>query len=574
MAKLDHNRFGVFVNGFLKRFQVSKIKVFYQIVMIVVVMLIFLVILGVRNLAVINGMQKMRQSVPETAISQMDVLNNCRVYSEALKSDYLRVLATATGEIHDFSISVNRLRKEAAKIKSTDTAFPTQIEGRMARIEEILKLPADTGNYDALERQLSVMQNSLNQEYTRVYDSAKEVNDSQDSFKNAQVETILILVLSGIIGAGLGLMVSLSISRPLDILRQSAQLLGAGDLTSHINISGDMGCPEIFGVVDGLNKAIGSLRDMIQEINFQAESVLTAGTELANATVETGKASVEVARAMEELSRGVNEQTDQTNQVVNLIQILSDKIKTVSEDTTQMSETSKDLAESAQLGEKAAEDITGEMTVLYESTAEVSEVIEQLNQTSQEIGEITSIIEMIAEQTSLLALNASIEAARAGEHGKGFGVVARQTGKLAEQSKGSVHMIAKLISQMKTRTDHAVEVIKRGLLTAEEGRDLAQESRKAFENIFRSLTNNLGQIDEVSRSTKEMDQYNEKVINAMVTTAAIFEESTAATEQVLATTQEQRVLNEEVSALATILSDLATNMRESISKFKLEEEVH
>ncbi|HEX3045673.1 MAG TPA: HAMP domain-containing methyl-accepting chemotaxis protein [Bacillota bacterium] len=573
MAKLEHNRLGVFVNGFVKRFQVSKIKVFYQIVMIVMVMLIFLVILGVRNLAVINGMQKMKQSVPENAITQMDVLYNCRVNSEALKSDYLRVLATATGEIHDFRMSVDRLRKQVAKIKSTDTAFPTEIEGRIVRIAEVLNLPVDTANFDALERQLNVMQNSLNQEYTRVYDSAKGVKENKDSFKNAQSDTILILVLSGIFGAGLGLMVSLSISRPLDILRKSAQSLGAGDLTSHINISGDMGCPEITGVVDGLNKAIVNLRDMIQEINFHAESVLTAGTELANATVETGKASVEVARAMEELSRGVNEQTDQTNQVVNLIQILSDKIKTVSDDTAEMSETSKDLAQSAELGEKAAEDITGEMTVLYESTAEVSEVIEQLNQTSQEIGEITSIIEMIAEQTSLLALNASIEAARAGEHGKGFGVVARQTGKLAEQSKGSVHMIAKLISQMKNRTDHAVEVIKKGLITAEEGRDLAQESRKAFENIFRSLTNNLGQIDEVSSATKEMDQYNEKVINAMVTTAAIFEESTAATEQVLATTQEQRVLNEEVSALASILSDLATNMRGSISKFKLEEEV-
>ena len=56
MVKIDQNRFGVFVSKFLKRIQVSKIKVFYQIILIIVVMLVFLVVLGVRNLNVINGM--------------------------------------------------------------------------------------------------------------------------------------------------------------------------------------------------------------------------------------------------------------------------------------------------------------------------------------------------------------------------------------------------------------------------------------------------------------------------------------------------------------------------------------
>ncbi|MCL6590090.1 MAG: HAMP domain-containing protein [Firmicutes bacterium] len=572
MASIE-SRIGVIVNNVIKRFQISKIKVFYQIMMIITVMLLFLVFLGMRNLNVMNAMRNINQGVSKVEISQLDAINTCRLNAEALKSDYLKVLATATGEIHDFNSSLTRLREGVKKIASANEGFQKKIKAPIDRIDGILKLPVGAVNFEGLERQLKVLNDNLAGEYSRVYNSSTRPQTVNDLSSRARLETIIVLALSLLIGAGLGGAVSYSISHPLDILRDAAKSLGEGDLTKRISISGHMGCPEITGVMDGLNKAISSLQDMIRDVNFQAEAVLTAGAELANATVETGKASAEVAKAMEELSKGVNEQTTQTNEVVNLIQILSSKIKTVSDDTAQMAETSKELAQYAELGEKAAEDITGEMTVLYESTAEVAGVIEQLNQTSQEIGEITGIIEMIAEQISLLALNASIEAARAGEHGKGFGVVARQTGKLAEQSKGSVHMIANLISQMKTRTDHAVEVMKRGLLTAEEGRDLAQESRKAFENIFRSLTSNLGQIDEVASSTQEMDQYNEKVINAMVTTAAIFEESTAATEEVLATTQEQRVLNEEVAALAAILSDLAVNMRATVSKFKLEEDI-
>ena len=86
----------------------------------------------------------------------------------------------------------------------------------------------------------------------------------------------------------------------------------------------------------------------------------------------------------------------------------------------------------------------------------------------------------IAEQTTLLALNASIEAARAGEHGKGFSVVAKETGKLAEQSKQAAQLIADLIAQMRKRNTHAVEVINRGMQKVEAGKHFSLSSYRCL----------------------------------------------------------------------------------------------
>jgi len=199
----------------------------------------------------------------------------------------------------------------------------------------------------------------------------------------------------------------------------------------------------------------------------------------------------------------------------------------------------------------------------------VSEVIEELNRNSIEINEITTVIGGIAEQTTLLALNASIEAARAGVQGKGFSVVAKETGKLAEQSKQSAQMIFDLITGMRLKTRHAVEVIQKGMARVEAGKSLAGEAAVTFENIFKDLRDVLAQINTVAISAQNMSQKNEQVISAITTIAAISEESMAGTEEISATAQQQSASAEEVSSLAENLGEIADKLKESIAAFEV-----
>ena len=153
---------------------------------------------------------------------------------------------------------------------------------------------------------------------------------------------------------------------------------------------------------------------------------------------------------------------------------------------------------SAQLGKKATDQISSGMGNIVHSTQEFAKVITELNEASAQINEVTATIASIAEQTTLLALNAEIEAARAGEQGKDFEVIAGETAKLSERSKEAALLIENITQQMGARMDYTIKATKQAVSQVEAGRDLTKEASVTFQKIFEELANNKRQIDGVA----------------------------------------------------------------------------
>ncbi|MEC8284303.1 MAG: methyl-accepting chemotaxis protein [SAR324 cluster bacterium] len=112
-----------------------------------------------------------------------------------------------------------------------------------------------------------------------------------------------------------------------------------------------------------------------------------------------------------------------------------------------------------------------------ESMVKIMSVLLDVRDSSLLINKILESLNSITQQTKMLATNAAIEAARAGEHGKGFGVVANEVAKLAENSKLATHQISKLIS------DSAQQGMQIGELA-----DSGNQSLKQLENKFEALS--------------------------------------------------------------------------------------
>src|SRR4030042_393831 len=182
-----------------------------------------------------------------------------------------------------------------------------------------------------------------------------------------------------------------------------------------------MGFISFLGLISGL--AIGfyltrsitrQLRESIAQISSSSAEILAMTTQVASTASETATSVTETTTTVEEVKK--------------TSQVSSQKAKYVSESAQKTMQVS-------QGGKKSVDDSIDVMNHISKQMQAIAESIVRLSEQSQAIGEIISTVNDLAEQSNLLAVNASIEAAKAGEQGKGFAVVAQEVKNLAEQSK-------------------------------------------------------------------------------------------------------------------------------------------
>lgn len=546
----------------------TRWKIFYQIILIIGVMTVFLGLQGVMAVYNIDHMQRTTAEIYNQNSRILSDIARVRLEIEDVRNNYLSVLSgvSTTGLMDE-----SQLGASISVMEQLLPLNPESIAECIARYRDAIKVfgePLSQGNYQVLHAGLSDIRIELMMVQNDLTISGFNIMAQGEKFSAiSRVQTLLIMLVSFGVALLFGFYMAINILRPLNETVVAAKSIAVGDLSRDVRVAG---CPEVVSVGQALNRSIAGLRELVRGIDEHADMLFVAGKELKDASSGTGRSAAQVAKAMENLALASSEQARQINQAVVTINSLSELVHKVSADTAGIAGASQTVADSAKLGQQVTQKVSREMGDLYQSTMEVSEVIGDLTKTSAEISEITTLITGIADQTSLLALNASIEAARAGEHGKGFEVVAAETGKLAEQSKQAAQEIESLVGTMRNRTEQAVRAIDKGIARAEEGRKSVREAAVTFETIFTGLNDTVERINLVAGFAKQMARSNENTIGAITAIAAIAEESMSSTEEVSATAEEQTASVEEVAALAENLAEIASGLKQAIAVFELE----
>lgn len=113
-----------------------------------------------------------------------------------------------------------------------------------------------------------------------------------------------------------------------------------------------------------------------------------------------------------------------------------------------------DLSEAVNRIVDAIETISAESEELASTGSELTQHADELDNKVEETDEILKVVQGVTDQTNLLGLNAAIEAARLGQEGRGFGVVAEEIRKLADDSKNSLKKIEELLKSLKESDDN------------------------------------------------------------------------------------------------------------------------
>ena len=267
--------------------------------------------------------------------------------------------------------------------------------------------------------------------------------------------------------------------------------------------------------------------DLLQEI-LHVSGRLTGAVENISGEMATLCESVDqTLTSMKEVNMGTAESASAVkNQLVKTEEIqthIEDVEKAAHEITENVCETDKAVAE----GSKYIEQMDSLTMQVDNAGKDVAAALEQFKMTTSQMNTITDLIVNVADQTSMLALNASIEAARAGEAGRGFAVVATEISNLAGQTSNATGDINRLILEITSQLDRMVSTIEKLLKTGEIESECANNTAKSFQLISRS-------VDEIKRYSENMDKIvaslsgaNEEIVNSIQTISAITQEVTA-----------------------------------------------
>jgi len=386
--------------------------------------------------------------------------------------------------------------------------FFAAAENYMTRQLEVIALATAGNQAEAIVLQNTVM-GGFADEMTASLLKLGELNrgfmqqisaESASAYHNSKVLSWVLIALSVLAAFAIAMLLTNSITRPLQSAVQLAGRIADSDLTSRID---DSGSDEPAQLMQALARMQQNLRDTLAQISHSSNQLASAAEELNFVT--------------EENSRGLQQQNDEIQQAATAITEMSSAVDEVAETALRASESSTESARNTEFGKTQVQQTVSAIIHMNEDVAQSAQVVQELALQAQDIGKVLDVIRAIAEQTNLLALNAAIEAARAGDAGRGFAVVADEVRALAARTQVSTREIEEMIKKIRAGTGTAVQAMQHSGEKAGQALSVAEAAGKALETINSQITsisdNNLVIASAAEEQAKVAREIDRNIIN-------------------------------------------------------------
>ena len=375
---------------------------------------------------------------------------------------------------------------------------------------------------------------------------------------------VIVLAIASIL---IGICVS-ALSK--DIRKEAAilQELGNLDFTKKKKLTDFCGRKDEIGMIaDASKRLVDAIHIVLLRLRGQSEELLKTARKMSENSQNSSDTIDNVRHAVQDIAASATSQATETEKASVAVLHIGGQIMGAKEKSSTLNEVASKISTSNQA---AFDTLKALVDINHRAKIEIEKINKQTLSTNDSVLKIKDAAELItniADETNLLALNASIEAARAGDQGRGFAVVADQIKRLAEQSNESAQYIGDIIVALLEESSAAVEVME----DVREIMETQSEHLSVTEACFGEVNHNIAltheEITALTETIESTDTEREEVVNVVQNLSAIAEENAAGTEESLASIEMVNAMIADVAVAAEQLTHLSDVVDQNIHMF-------
>lgn len=388
------------------------------------------------------------------------------------------------------------------------------------------------------------------------------VNEGAASIKNI---TVFMVAISWLIAIAAGVLIIVGITATIRQISSKLASVSEGDLTVSVRGRTD----EFKVLVRSVADMIKNSRDLIVQVLNTTENVSASTTSLSEASGVLTSSSNQISTAVDEMDEGLNRQAQDAQNCLMQMDELSQRITHAVETVQRMGSITDDTKRIIAGGMSTMDDLTDKSAATTDITKNVTTNIKNLEESLSEVENFVETIDEIANETSLLSLNASIEAARAGEAGKGFAVVAQSVSSLSDGTIEAARKIQSVMEQIKAYANDTVQVAAQAEMIVSNQSKTVNDTIHVFGDMNGYLQNLIDEIASLEQIIESMERHRNDTLAAIESISSVSEETAASVSTVNDSLKEQRTMMENLNQSTIELQERAKELTQAVNAFKI-----